>query len=1145
MKKKCKPLFHGQSIPWMKKMLLLMKLTWLLIVFSVLQSFAIDTAGQNAQISVDFKNATIENILQNIEEKSDYYFLYSRSVVDVNKRVDLKAENQKIDEVLAQLFENTGVNYKIEGRQIVLSKDQAGTQQQLSKTVSGVVASTTGEPIPGATVVVKGTSNGTITDFDGKYTLANVPADAILQFSFVGMKLQEVAVAGKSQIDVALEEETIGIEEVVAVGYGTMKKSDLTGSISSVAAERIASIGTSSVMGALQGASPGVDITTNSTRPGAGFTIQVRGQNSLNSGNPLYVVDGVIVDDIDFLNPQDIEKIDILKDASSTAIYGSRGSNGVVIVQTKGASSAKSKLSISYDGYYGVREIARIPDFMDGREWTDFRTSRYYTWDGTNQVYALTSSNRNAITQNSTIVNQALYDQKYTDWLDLGTKNGSQQNHYVNISGMAQDISYNIGAGYQKEDGNFLEETMDKYVFKGSINHKASKYFSTGANFTMSHQIVNTGSQYGYRDLMRMPVVLRAYDDEGNLIEQPGIRSSIQGDGNFTSSANPLIEIQSGSNETRRFDVLGSVFVEFRPVNGLSLKSTFSPRYNRSRIGYYYEKNSNRSTNQAENDNRESFDWTWDNVVNYNRTFASDHNVNLTLIQSAYKTTYEYLSIYAENFPYDSRWYNMLGGTIGTGNSESGYSQTSMLSFAARLNYDYLGKYLVTGTVRYDGSSKLADKWAAFPSAAVAWRMSEESFLKQFSKLTNLKVRLSFGYSGNNNGVNAYGTQQSPNTASTVLYDFDGTLVSGFGTGSPVNRALTWEKTREWDFGFDFGFFDNRVSGSVDVYDKLSDGLLMSRTLTIESGVNSMTDNIGSVNNRGVEVSLNTVNVQTNDWRWTTSFTFASNKNAIRSLYGKKEDVVNEARFIGEPINVIYDYKVDGIYNLAEWSAMSTAERTAMGAASPGYAKAIDTSGDGKMATDDREILGSVEPTWTGSLTSTLNYKNFDFSFNIYTRQGVFLNDQFLQEFSPSANSQRGRPKVNMDYYVPEGVPRIDWNNFTIDQNGQPWVTWGTSEETSSAKAPINGFAGNFYGNNGSYQDASFVKVRNITLGYSLNKALVSKAHLASARIYLNVLNPFTFTDYIGWDPEYATTSLQNGNGPSTVTYQLGLNLKF
>ena len=1013
------------------------------------------------------------------------------------------------------------------------------------KQVQGVVKDATGEAIIGANVLVKGTTNGVITDFDGNFALDNVSPQDVIVFSYIGYVSQEVTVGNQTTFNIILKEDTETLDEVVVVGYGTMKKSDLTGSISSVSSDRIASIGTSSVMGALQGASPGVDITTNSTRPGASFNIQIRGQNSLNGGNPLYVVDGIVVSDIDFLNPSDIEKIDVLKDASSTAIYGSRGSNGVVIVQTKGASSAKSQLSVSYDGYYGVRSLARIPDFMDGREWIDFRTSNYYTWDATNGRYVFEDSNKSAITQNSTSVNQALYDQDYTDWLDLGTRNGSQQNHYVNLSGMGAGITYNLGIGYQSEKGNFENEDMDKFIFKGSFAHKANKYFNTGASFTMSHQVINSGSQYGYRDILRMPPVLKAYDENGDLIEQPGIATSIDGSGNFTSSANPLIELSSGNQQVRRFDILGSFYFELTPIEGLSLKTTFSPLFNRTRNGYYFAQNSNRSQDQAGNENEETFEWTWDNVITFNKTFNDKHNLTVTLINSLYKTQYEYVNVEAQDFPYDSQWYNIFNGTINVGGSGSSYTQTSLVSFAARVNYDFAGKYMVTGTVRYDGSSKLADKWAAFPSLAAAWRLSEEDFLKDTDWLSNLKLRLSFGYSGNNNGVNAYGTQFAPNTGSTIYYDFGGQVVSGFGLGTPVNRNLTWEKTREWNVGVDFGFLRNRINGSIDFYDKLSDNLLMQRTLAIESGVASMTDNIGSVNNRGVEISLNTVNVQTEDWNWTTGFTFAYNKNAIRSLYGRTEDVPSEARFIGEPINVVYDYRVNGVYGYDEWMAMSEEQRAAMGATQPGFAKAIDTNGDGEMTTDDRVILGHNDPDWTGSITSSLRYKNWDLSFNIYTRQGVFVNDRFLQEFGVGANTQRGRPKVNQDYYIPGGVDRADWSHFDIDANGQPWMTWKTSTENPTAKYPIASMAGNFYGSNGSYQDASFWKVRNITLGYTFDKQLISKIGLSQLRLYFNVLNPFTFTDYVGWDPEYATTTLQNGNGPSSVTYQFGINLKF
>lgn len=1012
--------------------------------------------------------------------------------------------------------------------------------------ITGVVTDDLGDPMIGVNVLVKGTTNGAITDLDGNYVIQNVRNNDILAVSYIGYIAQEIPVGTHTFINFQLKEDSQALDEVVVVGYGVQKKSDLTGAISSVSSERIASVGTSSVMSALQGSTPGVDISTNSARPGAGFSIQIRGQNTLNENvQPLYVVDGIITEDIDFLNPADIERIDVLKDASSTAIYGSRGANGVVIVQTKNSATTSSRLSVSYDGYYGVRKIARVPDFMDGRENIDYRTSRYYTWDGTNNAYTLTEANQRVILQNSTQINSYLYNEDYVDWLDLGTQNGSQQNHYISVAGSNADINYNLGLGYQDEQGNFVNEEMQKYILRGSINHKANKYFSTGANFTLSHSVTNSGSQNGYRDLLRMQPFFNPYDENGEILAQPGIAASINGSGNFTSSANPLLEIEGSSNETRRYDLLSSFFAELRPIDGLVLKTTFSPEFNQRRVGWYRPSTPDRTDDIGVVEPRSRFNWTWDNVANYSKTFNDVHNLNVTLIHSVYKTQTELLRVSSNKYPYNSLWYNIFNGTLVMGDSKSSYEQTTMLSYAARVNYDYAGKYLLTGTVRYDGSSKLADKWAAFPSLAAAWRMSEESFLKDTDWLDNLKLRLSFGYSGNNAGVNAYGTQMTPNTSENVYYDFNGSVVNGFATGSPVNRKLTWEKTREWNAGLDFGFFGGRIHGSVDFYDKLSDNLLMSRMLSIESGVESMTDNIGSVNNRGVEVALTTVNVRTKDLEWRTSFTFARNKNAIRSLYGKKDDVVGEARFIGKPINVLYDYLINGVYSQAEWESMSAEERTAMGATQPGYAKAVDTDGDGKMTTDDRIILGQVDPKWTGSLTSTLRYRDFDFSFNIFTRQGMYVEDMFSAEFIGAATSDRGRMKVNFDYYVPAGVPRYDWSNFTVDENGQAWATMGTSTENANAKYPVNGMTGAFYGNNGRYQKTSFVKVRNITVGYSLPKSLISKAHLTQARVYFNVLNPFTFTDYIGWDPEYATSSFENGNGPSSVTYQIGVNLKF
>lgn len=1015
-----------------------------------------------------------------------------------------------------------------------------GAQLHAQK-VTGVVVDETNSPLPGVNVVIKGTTNGVITDFDGKYSIA--PKDVqkdILQFSFIGFDTKEVKIGGQSVINIQLTSSTLQIDEVVAVGYGTVKKRDLTGSVGTVSSELLASKGTTSVMSALQGSVPGVNITNNSVRPGASTTIRIRGQNSIEAGSPLYVVDGVVTGDIDFLNPADIERIDILKDASSTAIYGSRGSNGVILVKTKSAGEAKNvKTTITYDGYTGIRKLTNIPDFMSGREWVDFRTSAFYTYNTTAKAYEITAASKDAILQKSPLLEKRLYNEDYEDWLGLATQTGKQQNHYLNISGNSKEMSYNLGVGYQNEEGNFINENLDRYSIKGSLYHKVSDFFTTGASFNMSQTTNNSGSQFGYRDVLRMPSILRAYDDNGVLIDQPGIAASIQGAGNFTSSPNPLKEINSGNQEIRRYDIISNVFVQFNPIKGLEIKSTLSPRFNRTRTGRYYGiVPGNRTKDYSYQSNTESLEYTWDNQIVYDRTFNEAHHINASFINSFYKNRYELFQAASEGLPYNSDWYNLFSGTLVPSDSKSSYSETSLLSYATRVNYDYKGKYMFTGTLRYDGSSKLADKWAAFPSLALAWRLSEEEFMKK-DYLSNLKARFSFGYSGNNNGISPFGTMLTPQTGSNVYYDYNGTAYSGFAPGLPVNQGITWEKTREFNAGLDYGFFNNRINGTIDLYHKLSDGLLMSRTLTVESGVASMKDNIGSVSNKGIELSLTTVNVKTSDLEWSTTFTFARNINAIQSLYGKKLDVPGEARFIGEPINVIYDYRIVGI-----WKSTQATEAAAWGQ-QPGQAIAEDVSGDGKITADkDRVILGSPDPSWTGSFSTELTYKNWDFSLNIYTRQGSFVKDEFLGEFG-STNTQRGRPKVVSDYFIPTGIARYDWNSWDTTTADSPKAVWGTAAGNENSKYPAPNNAGPYYGSNGQYTDASFVRVKNISLGYTVPKNVISKLKMNQLRVYVNVLNPFIFTKYQGWDPEYATTSLQNGNGPSNVTYQFGVNVKF
>jgi len=1007
--------------------------------------------------------------------------------------------------------------------------------------VTGNVSDATGEALIGVSIKIKGTNQGVSTDVNGNFRLS-ANENATLVFTYIGYETLEMPIKGQTQLKVVLKASASALEEVVVVGYGTVKKRDLTGSVGSVSSETITARGTTSVMGALQGSVAGVNISTASGRPGASFNIQIRGQNSLNpdGARPLYVVDGIVMDNIDWLNPSDISKIDVLKDASSTAIYGSRGSNGVVLVTTKGNAVASiNKTSVSYDGFYGVRDLARIPEFLDGRDWADFRTSNFYSFNAGKGVYELTPSNQGAILQSSRLVQQRLYDQTYTDWLELGTKQGSQQNHFVNVNGITGTTTYNVGMGYQGEVGNFTNENLKKYTIKLAVNSKPSKIVTLGASVNLSQNIRNNGSQNGYRDLFRAAPVLSPYDSEGNLISQPGVAAAIEGSANFTSSGNPLIEIESGNREERRFDILGSAFVAVAPIEGLEIKTTFMPRQNRTRDGYYYGVTPDRSQSVGYQNNDDNFEWTWDNQITYNKRIGTDHSLNATFINSFYSTRYERARISANDLPYDSQWYNLGMGKIVQSETGSYYTESGLTSYAARVNYDYKNKYLLTGTVRFDGSSKLADKWTSFPSLAFAWRANEEDFLKK-DWLSDLKARFSFGYSGSNSGISPYGSMQTPNLTSQNFYDYgDGKLVTGAVTGLPVNPFITWEKTRELNYGLDFGFFNQRIFGSVDLYNKVSDGLLMPRNLAIESGVVSMTDNIGSVSNKGVEATFTTVNVRSTNWNWTTSVNFAYNKNRIESLSSGQMSDVSSSWFVGQPINVIYDYQIAGI-----WRTDQAAEAAARNQ-QPGQAIPVDVNGDGKFSGDDRTVLGQVDPKWTGSFTSSLAYKNWDLGINLYGRWGTFVSDNFLGEYSTAANNDRGRPKIAVDYFVPANVPTIDWNNFDTS-SGSPVVTWGnTGAGNENAALPVFRNAGAFWGNNGRYTQADFIKVRNITLGYTFGKKVMDKIKLGDLRIYANVLNPFTFTKYKGWDPEYATTSLVNGNGPSNIIYQMGVNVKF
>lgn len=1070
-----------------------------------------------------------------------------------------------------------------------------------AQTVTGNVVDETGEAVIGATVMEKGTKNATVTDFDGNFTI-KMNGGKVLTISYIGMQSQDVNVAGKTSVNIVLKEDATTLQDVVVVGYGTMKKQDLTGSVSSVNTEQLNAKGAPSVLGNLQGSNPGVNITQSSGRGGS-YSIEIRGKSSINSNTtPLYVVDGVMCDDIDWLNPQDIERIDVLKDASSTAIYGSRATAGVVMVTTKGGTTVKKgeqKPVISYDGYYGWSKTARMPEFMNGQQFYNFRFMKFLTYAGNGAVATSANSSHPVYQIGGTILEQCLlreaegsgaYRMKEMlasgntyDWPDLVTQNGSQQNHYLAVSGGSETIHYHMGVGYNGEEGVYKGDKSNRINFKGSIDAKINKVVSAGFSFNAARIKNEYANDAAIQSAFRMNPYMTPYDADGNLNAKPGNNAALRTTSyQFSDEPNPLLKMMSTSKERETWRILGNFYVKFDIIKGLDFKTTFSPNYTNYREGYfegYKDENGNfydsgLTQNSASLTTNRGFSWTWDNILNYNTTIANDHNIGIMLLFSQEASNTERINMSGNDVMELTDWWNMgtakrSDGTTGLSDgSGSSYSESSMTSYAARLNYGYKGRYLLTATFRRDGSSKFTkdNRWGTFPSAAAAWRISEEPFMQNINWLSNLKLRLSYGVTGNNTGIRDYDTQQT--LSSPMSYPFGSAYSTGYTASSIVNKDLKWETSTEYNAGIDFGFFGGRINGSIDVYQKTSKDLLFPVQLPLVSGGGTMVTNIGSVRNTGVEIALTTINVENKDWHWETTFTFAANKNRVREINGTGDRVLGKGQtdnlFVGYSANNVYAYEWGGIVtdrdmvvpdNIAAKNAGLTPGSTMkeydyfykVYGLTEGQPWVVDQNGDGNIDPEDRSIQ-SMDPDWTGSFTSNLSWKNWDFSFSLYAKVGYKVYSSFLTSNILDLGD-RGRQKLNMDWYIPAGT-LVDCDGLNEDGT---YINPKYQESTHYGEYPFpnNGGSSSGVGRQASewnqakgISSASFMKVKNITLGYTFEKNFLNKFGCKHLRLYATVTNPFVFTGYKGFDPEWAHAGVKQ-DGPSTINYQVGVSIKF
>ncbi|MEO7990310.1 MAG: TonB-dependent receptor [Chryseolinea sp.] len=988
-----------------------------------------------------------------------------------------------------------------------------------------------GAPLPGVTVLQKGTNNGTSADSDGQYSIKVNDPNGTLVFTFIGYAAEEVLINGRTTVDVSLTPDIKELSEIVVVGYGTVKKKDLTGSVGLVDSEQLTKRGALNPMEAMQGQIAGVDISNTNGRAGSGFNIQIRGVQSIAGGQPLYVVDGVIVPEgIGFLNPQDIERIDVLKDASSTAIYGSRGAYGVVLVTTKSGASVNQKAVISYDGYVGVRKAARLPEFMDGTKWWNWRQDSFIS-DALVKGQAVPANPGYNGTGGE--LQRRLDEKDFTDWPSLMIQDGKQSNHWVSLSGRGDKMGYTFGVGYQEEEGNISKEKYRRYNFKVSIDHKLNDHWSGGAGMNLSLAQQDKGSPSAMLDAFRMNPIMSPYDTEtGQLIVLPGKDEIAAQPGkyhvDFTSSVNPIIDQKNAFQESSTTYAIGNVYLQYAPITWLTFKTTFAPRFTMKREGQFLGRDSEGRVGgqpYAQLQNNEAFSYVWDNQVTANKTFGQ-HNFNLMGLYSTNLFVNDQSFISQDKMDISAKSYYNIGtaGDLTQVKSSSDYSKETILSFATRLNYSFKDKYLVTLTSRWDGASVLAEgkKWESFPSAAIGWKISQESFLSSAKFVNDLKLRLSYGFTGNK-VVSPYSTQATASTG--TYYDFGGAGANGIRPDGIANKDLTWERTGELDLGLDFSLFEARVFGSVDLYNKVSKDLILERQLPLESGYTKVFQNIGEVTNKGVEVTLTTVNVSTDALTWTTSFNFAKNNNEVTSLYGGTNTIYelrndgynsDDAIIKGESLGSYYNWVADGVWQAGDTKAATYNQLEGQG-------RVVDFDTNGKIEDSDKRVIGSSLPKWTGGFNSTLTYKGFDLSLAIIARQGMTVYSPFHAEFTN--HEDRGRAKLDIDWYMQDNdVTETRTTNF-YPQPKNAGVYWRSYSV-------------------GYYRDASFVKVKNITLGYTIPSSIISKTGITNLRVYANVINPFVFTDYDGFDPEWASSTFANG-GMSFTTYQFGVNLKF
>lgn len=1103
--------------PRFKQIFRIMRISTFLLMVCVFCSYAGNAHSQNAKVSIRMNNVKLDKILNEIENQTDYLFIYNNQV-DINKITSVKVKNEAVAQVLDRILSGTGINYELEGTHIILTTEAIKDlhAQQQAKTVTGTVTDVSGEPIIGANIRIKGTTTGTITDIDGNFSIEAEP-QSVIEVSYIGYLTQETVINNQKSIRFLLKEDTKTLDEVVVIGYGVQKKADLTGSVANINTEKLNTQSNANIGQALQGKIAGVDIVSQGGAPGSGTRIMVRGIGTLNNASPLYIVDGMYMNSIDHINPNDIASIDVLKDASSAAIYGSRAANGVIIVTTKEGSNTEGKPIIDLSVNLGISTASKFLDMLDAKGWAE-----------------VTTIARQAIGKPALDMATDLANKPDNDWQDIMFRPALMQNYNLSVKGGGKYSTYYTGLGYFNQDGIVKGTNYQRYNIQSKNDYKRG-IFSAGTNLIISfshdkplHQELR-GGMIG--TILQSVPTLEKYDDT-----REGGYGGTYGD--VVNIPHPLAIIDDNIMDryNENVKIFANLYAQIELFKGLKYKLNLTPDFSFERYKNYLNKYdfglATNSITQLTERQRRRRNILVENLLTFDRTFG-EHKISALAGYTYQDSRFRHIQAYGEGLPQGLEEIDAAT----TNRSNEGNSWRSVLtSILGRVFYSYQNKYLFTATIRRDGSSKFGknNRYGYFPSFSLGWNVAEEKFMENVHWLDQLKLRGGYGVLGNQE-IDNY--QYSSTITTGINYpDGNGGLLQGAFPKNFANPDIKWEETAMTNVGIDFMAFNNRLSLTADYYVKNTKDILLTVPIPISSGgANDPIRNASKIRNNGFEFNLGWMDQPNPDISYGINLIGSFNKNKVIAMGSESgsikggstnQNITTSETKAGYPIGGYWLISTAGYFNSQEEvDAYAKDGKKIQPAAEPGDIKFVDANNDGVINDDDRVFQGSPFPDFTFALNGNMRYKNFDLSIGL---QGVLGNKiynatrQTLEDVTKGSNFLASC----LDYWTPENK-----------NASHPRLTWDDPNRNTRAESDR-------YLENGSY-----LRLRSVQLGYTFPQTWF-KGAIQHARVYINAENLFTITSYSGYSPDVNADNanyrgFDNFIYPTNRTFMLGLNVTF